>query len=378
MPKAFPTKLSLYIKKILLGLFLLGVFLTGAAGTYLYFSLSGVFVKNNQKLNLFGTPTIKPNYELQSSFNILLLGYGGAGHDGGNLSDVLIVMHINPDKKDITLISVPRDLWVEIPIRSDISENHKINATYAIGGDDKKYGLKEPQYKGEAGGGNMAKKVVSGAIGMPVDHFVAVDFGGFKKIVDTFGGLDVDVPVTFDDYFYPIKGAENDTCGKSATEIAKLHELYSDTQLHHQFECRYENIHFDKGKNNMDGETALKFVRSRASAQHGGDFARSQRQQALLLAIKEKLISMEAIKKVDELFAEFSKTVRTDLDLETIKTIAAILGSSGNYNIKYVSLNEDNVLVASKSLDGQFILIPKAGEGVWSNVHKFILDEINK
>lgn len=222
----------------------------------------------------------------------------------------------------------------------------------------------------------MAKKVIGEVFGMTPDYFLAVDFGGFKNIIDILGGVEVNVPVTFDDSFYPIKGKENDTCGKSIGEIAGFHSLYKDTELHHQFECRYENIHFDKGVKHMDGDTALKFVRSRASLEHGGDFARSERQQAVLLGVKEKLFSMNAIKKIDELYNEFAKMIETDLDLKTIKGLVAIWGKPEEYKISFVGLNEENVLVSTKSLDGQFILVPKEGEDVWSGVQKFIYEQI--
>ena len=364
-----------FIKRFLLVLLFALSFSTGLFASYFYLNFSKVFIKTPKDVLLEDNASSNlPD----GTYNILLLGYGGAGHDGGNLSDVIIVVNINPERKKLTLISIPRDLWVEIPVRSDIKEKYKINAAYAIGSDDKKYPLKEPQYKGETGAGVMAKKVVTESIGLPIHYFLAVDFESFKKIVDTLGEIEVDVPVTFDDYFYPIKGRENDTCGKSAAEIARLHGLYSDTELHHQFECRYEHIHFDSGKVKMDGETSLKFVRSRASAQHGGDFARSQRQQAVLVAMKSKLISIYAARKIDELFNEFGNLVRTDLDTSAVKDLSKILGKPEDYKISFIGLNEDNVLLASKSLDGQFILIPKEGEGVLTGVHKFIFDELNK
>ena len=128
----------------------------------------------------------------------------------------------------------------------------------------------------------------------------------------------------------------------------------------------------------MDGTMALKYVRSRHSDQHGGDFARSQRQNALLLALKEKLFSFTATKKADEIFNQFASSLRTDLDLNAILSLAENVGDQNEYKIKYISLNDENVLTSTKSLDGQFILIPKEGEGVWSNVHKFITAEINK
>ncbi len=72
-----------------------------------------------------------------------------AGHDGGTLTDSIIVFNINPKKRQVVIITVPRDTWVKIPIRSDISKNFKINHAYAIGLSDTAYPLKEPQYRGE-------------------------------------------------------------------------------------------------------------------------------------------------------------------------------------------------------------------------------------
>ncbi len=312
---------------------------------------------------------------LKRSFNILLLGYGGEGHEGGTLSDAMLIINLDSRKK-VNIISIPRDIWVDIPIRSDISQKFKINHAYAIGLNDPLYPLKEPQYKGEFGGGNLAKKVVEDVTGLSIDYFIAVDFSGFKEIIDILGGIEVDVPVTFDDYFYPIKGKENDTCGKSQGEILRIQSLYSDTELHHQFECRYEHIHFEKGLTRMDGETALKFVRSRSSQQHGGDFARGERQKAVLLGIKDKLLSLGVIEKLDEMFGVLVKMVKTDLDLKAVKDLYEILGNPGEYKINYISINTSNVLVSTKSLDGQFILISKEGEGIWLGVQNYIRERM--
>ncbi|MCL4387196.1 LCP family protein [Patescibacteria group bacterium] len=346
-------------------------FVVGLAGGYFLPGLSKIFVKKEN----IQTPQVVEKLDVLDSYNILLLGYGGAGHDGGNLSDVVMVLNVNPKEKKAVFVSIPRDLWVEIPVRSDLKEHHKINAAYAIGSDDKKFPLKEPQYKGESGAGTMAKEVVGEVIGVPIEYFIAVDFEGFKKIADTLGGVDVDVPVTFDDYFYPVKGLENETCGKTGDEITQLHQKFSGFDLEKQFECRYEHIHYDKGKNHMDGESVLKFVRSRHSNEHGGDFARSQRQQAVILALKEKLLSLNSAKNFDDIYKEFTKMLRTDLDLKKSKDLASIFGEPEDYKISFLSLSTDNVLVATKSLDGQFILIPKEGEGVWTGIQKFIFDQ---
>jgi len=350
------------------------IFLVSATASFRYLSYKGALVEETSEEKVERTtPTA---FSLQDEINIVLLGYGGAGHDGGTLSDSIIVFNLNPEKKRVVIIAVPRDTWVNIPIRSDISKNFKINHAYAIGLSDTVYPLKEPQYKGKEGAATLVKEIVEDVIGMPVQYYLAVDFEGFKNIIDILDGVNVNVPVTFDDNFYPIKGAENDTCGKSSSEFDKLHQLYSDTELHHQFECRYEHIHYDAGESFMDGESALKFVRSRASAQHGGDFARSERQRAVLTGIKDKLLSMNAVKKIDELFNQFVKIVRTDLDLKTAKELAVFVGNPDDYKISFVGLSEENVFTATKSLDGQFILIPKEGEDLFSGVHTYIREKI--
>lgn len=372
MPIDTIRKLKSSLRKIFLVLLFVSSFLIGAVGSYIYLSLSGIFVKSQT----IDTSEDKQAIPPEGSYNVLLLGYGGAGHDGGNLSDALIVVSVNPEAEKVSLISIPRDLWVEIPIRSDISQSFKINHAYAIGLDDRLYPLKEPQYKGEGGGATLAKKVVGEVAGMQINFLLAVDFEGFKNIIDSLGGVEVDVPVAFDDYFYPIKGRENDTCGKSAAEIARLHEKFTDTALHHQFECRYEHIYFAAGSKSMDGEVALKFARSR-SGTHGGDFARSERQHSLLTGVKDKLLSIYSVGKVDELFNQFVRMVKTDLDLATVRNLAQILGNPQYYKLKFVGLSEDNVLVSTKSLDGQFILIPKEGEGIWTGVQNYIFEQIS-
>ncbi len=330
--------------------------------------------KSDEVKDVNATPIIGKS----ESINFLLLGYGGAGHDGGNLSDVIMVVNINSSKKEATFISIPRDLWAEIPVRSDLKQNFKINAAYAIGNDDKRYGLKEPQYRGDTGAGNLAKKVVSDVTGLQIKKYIAVDFENFKKIIDTLGGIEVDVPVTFNDNFYPIKGQENATCGFSLEKITELHQKYTGDSLNQQFTCRYEQLHFDKGIKKIDGESALKFVRSRHASEDGGDFARSRRQKAVLLGIKDKLISLYAVKKINELYDEFKGLVRTDLDVTGAKTLAEVMGQPKDYKLKFIGLSTDNVLLATKSLDGQFILIPKGGENVWRGIQKYIYDEISK
>ena len=360
--------------KVLFSLIFIAIFLISFVSTFVILNYKSSIVEKPQKLSTKEDIQIK---KIEGEINILLLGYGGAGHEGGTLSDSILILNLNTEKKHAALIAIPRDTWIELPIRSDLRQYHKINAAYAIGNDHAKYPLKEPLYQGEGGGGEMAKYAASQVVGMPIDYFVSVSFDGFSDAIDILGGIEVDVPVTFDDYFYPVKGLENESCGKSAGEIAELSSTQSGFELEKQFECRYEHLHFDKGKTVMDGESALKFVRSRHSSEHGGDFARGQRQQAVLFGIKDKLLELGAADDAVSFFNKFSDVIKTDIDEEALLSLIASLGNTSDYSVKEVNLTEENVFSATKSLDGQFILIPKLGEGIWSGVQSYVREEIS-
>lgn len=349
------------------------VFFSSGALSYFFLGRLGI----NTKITSVDLtkPIITP--DPRSYYNILLLGYGGAGHSGGGLSDALTVANIDFEKKKITLISVPRDLWVEIPVRSDIKENHKINFAFAIGGDDRAYPLKEPKYVGEHGGGEMAKYVVSQVIGMPINYYIAVDFGGFERAIDALGGIEVDVPKTFNDYFYPVRGLENEPCGKTPEEIASLTNTLSGFELEKQFPCRYEQLRFEAGENTMGGTTALKFVRSRHSNEHGGDFARSERQKAVLFGVRDKLLSLGGVPKAPEFFDQLVSMVKTDLNKNIIRGLIENHADAEDYSVSTIYLTTENVFRETRSSDGQFILLPKEGED-WSEVQNFVARELLK
>lgn len=354
------------------------LFLLAATSSYFFAKNSPLFQKETinpiptEEPNQVGEdplPSYQPVQKEDSIYTTVLLGYGGAGHDGGTLSDSIILIEADPSTKKASIISIPRDLWVTIPTDFNNTSYNKINAAYSVGLDDIRYPNKRPEFKGKNGGGNLAKSVVSQIIGANVDYFAAVDFEKFIKIVDTLGKIEVDVPGTFDDYFYPVKGLENETCGKSAEEIAVFHSKYSGFELEKQFICRYEHLHFDKGLTTIDGESALKFVRSR----HGdSDFGRSERQFAVLEAINRKLIPLSAFSKGESLLNTLFGMVKTDLSVNKIYEIYQILGEAGGYKVTKIHLSEDNTLIAKKGPQGQYILIPKAGINNYTEIQNII------
>lgn len=341
-------------QKILLGILMVGIFGLGFLITYLSLKMSNVFVKNpfvSPTPNTFAQTSPKPIDETRSEkgvYNLVLLGYGGAGHDGSLLTDSIIVVHVDTNAKKIVFISIPRDLWY--------TGDHKINAEASINGF------------------NNVGGAIKNITGLPINYFVMVDFGGFVKVINSLGGITSNVPATFDDPFYPIAGQENNTCGKTETEIQDLKNKYSGYNLETQFTCRYEHLHFDKGETNLNGDTALKFVRSR----HGdSDFGRSQRQFAVLSGIGSKLISFQMANKFDDIVNTISQIVKTDLDAGTIKSLIEILGDPKAYSTKQIQLTIDNVLNEGKSNDGAYILIPKSGNLNYSGIKDYIKSNIN-
>jgi len=264
--------------------------------------------------------------------NILLLGVRGEGQEGPDMTDTMIFASIRHSDGQITLISIPRDLW------SDVIKT-KVNSAYHLG------------FSKEAtsGGILLSKTAVSELSGTPVHYAVIVDFSLFTRFIDALGGVDIDVPNTFDDYKYPVFGKENDPCD-------------GDTQTL----CRYEHLHFEKGLQHMDGVTALKYVRSRQSADlsEGTDFARSRRQEQLISAVKLKLFSQPP-KKYLELFRLVKSSVITDLSPQNYLPLGKILFKSRKIPLQSYSINQDNILVnpaASEKYNYQWVLIPKGGD----------------
>ena len=336
------------MKKLLIPFFISLILAVVFVGSFLAGKLSKIFVKSEsgQTMENVASPTPLPPKE--GEVTVLLLGYGGAGHEGGTLTDSIILLTADIKSKRASLISIPRDLWLG---------DAKINFAYSKGIE-------------------TAKNAAATVTGISPTYFVAVDFNQLQKIIDLLGGIEVDVPKTFDDYFYPVRGKELDLCGKSPEEMQAVHQKYSGFDLEKQFECRYEHLHFNQGLVKMTGGEAVKFVRSRHSSQHGGDFARSERQFATLEGLKDKLVSLNVIPKGGKIVDGISAFVKTDLTPQRISELLGLVGQPSEYAIKEIHLTEDNVLKATTGAGGQFILVPRAGNNNFTEIRKFIQEQI--
>lgn len=300
--------------------------------------------------------------------NILLLGNAGAKHDGATLTDSIIIASYHYDTKKVTMFSVPRDMWVD-------SISAKVNTVY-------QNGLRQ------GNGLAYSKQVYSDLMGIPMHYVLRLDFKGFEQAIDAVGGIAVTVPRTFDDYNYPITGKEKDLCGLQEKEV----ELSAEDALKYNlpigkqkvfmndaeqiatdeamFGCRFEHLHFDAGVVALNGEEALKFVRSRKGTNNeGSDFARSRRQQLVIQAFREKALSLSTLAnpvKVTGLISALGNSFETDIPLDQYPDFYALSKNvEGTNSIVLGDLGEGKTFLETPpaaQYGGAYVLVPPGGD----------------
>lgn len=359
---SFKQKKSMHLKTIAISAFVIGIFLFT---TYAFLP----HVKNFWN-NFFKGPSIVMSFlkndpkELKQDddiTNILLIGIdkrssepytykgvNGTEEKNGFLADTIIIASYSHVDHSVSMLSIPRDLWVEIPAFKDVyKQSTKINNAYSIG----------DMYGYDGAGLTLMKQVVSNILGIPIHYTARVDFQGFIKGVDVLGGVDINVDNTFDDYMYPREGYEN----------APMYE-------------RFIHLHFDTGIQHMDGETALRYARSRQGTNgEGSDFARARRQQKVILAVREKATKLnlfDSLSKVSSLLETFGQSVETNIDLSEMMLFYKLGKDFNPDDVKtYVLDNGDSEasLLYHPPLEqfgGGWVLLPKGNN--WTIVQDFV------
>jgi polyisoprenyl-teichoic acid--peptidoglycan teichoic acid transferase len=260
--------------------------------------------------------------------NILLLGVGGAGHDGPELTDTIIFGSLKPSTKEVGLISIPRDLTVNIPDYGYRKINH-VNA----------FAENEKRGSGPAATADMVENI----LGENVHYTVKVDFSGFEEIIDDLGGIDVYVERSFSDGTYPL----DDGLGS------------------------VESVSFTEGWMHMDGATALKFARSRhGSNGEGSDFARAARQQKILLAVKDKSLSLGVLLnpgKLNRILGTIQDNVDTNLTLWEMMRFVKYVPDISPEKIAMHVLDNRSGLLYETHINSAYVLLPY--EEDWSELH---------
>ncbi|MDQ3238891.1 MAG: LCP family protein [bacterium] len=377
-PQVRTTSIAIRFNKwvVLFGMLL---FLFSVSGYYIWSLLSGLKVKATEFLkapNAVVSFVVNKDPQILNEdgrTNIALLGIGGKGHDGPFLTDTIIVASINIKTGSAVLFSMPRDIWVS-------GTSSKLNAVYA-------YGVE----KGEGVGLKQIKSELSEVLGIPIHYGLRMDFSGFEKMIDMVGGLDIIVDTPFTDTLYPISGKERDMCGLREVEVKiateggeRLEKGYIDANNTsvpkdaNPFACRYEILTFKKGPVSLNGKTALKFVRSRhGNNGEGSDFARSRRQEKIIAALKESILSAETLinpTKVGPLLNTFGSSIETDIAPTDYGEFFKIVQKAKDAKIESHSVSADGdnpLLVVPGDLGlyrGAYVLIPSKGADMWGDV----------
>jgi LCP family protein required for cell wall assembly len=257
-------------------------------------------------------PESAPDWSQKERVNILLLGVDQRRTEEGPWrSDTMIIATVDPKTMTAGAISIPRDLYVEIPGYGD----RRINMAHFLG----------DAYDYPGGGPGLAMKTIEHNLGIPVHYYVRVDFQGFRDIIDYLGGITIDVEEEIWDYKYP------------------------DGQL------GYTTVHIPKGRQLMNGRTALQYARTR----HGGtDFDRLRRQQQVLMAIRDRALRLDLLPKLPMLASTMSHTVRTNLQLGEIVTLGQIGAQIDAEDIRFAVIDE-TMTVPILLEDGADVLFPK-------------------
>jgi len=280
--------------------------------------------------------------ETNGRINVLLAGYSAddTGHAGAELTDSIMILSINLTTKQAEIISVPRDLYVEIPGYG----YSKINAAYEYGQSEN---FSESGYA--SGGMGLLEKVIETNLGVHSNYYALINYTAFKDAVNAVDGVTVDI---------------------ESTDARGLYDSNTGIKL-------------SNGSNTLDGTAALALARSRGDGayEYGfpqGDFNRTQNQQLILMALKDKLSDTSIIAnplKIGSLADALGDNVKTDMTIGEIETFYQKVKGISDSNMNSVTLNSvdgQNLLTDYTTANGQSALIPKAGVDNFTDIQSAI------
>lgn len=286
--------------------------------------------------------------------SVLLVGIDTRDASSGlKNTDSMIIATYNYDTKNITMISVPRDMYVKVPNDTWYT---KVNALYAIGENKKK-----------GNGLNFLKGALENITGIPIQYYAMIDLQGFRSVIDIMGGITVNVQNSFTDYCYP---AEKDS--KSVHFCDLINGMA-------------ETITFNQGEQKMNGATALKYSRSRHSSDNGegSDFYRARRQQNVLVAIRNKILSSDTLlnpKKVLDIIQALQDNLQlsefTSEDLQAAINLGLSQKESKGGMYSFVTDpnfgNKKIFTTQGFNIGNLYVIGPRAGLDNYKDVHAAI------
>jgi len=283
--------------------------------------------KNSALGSLFGS--VSSSQPEDGRVNVLLLGMRGANMPGGGLlADSIIVASLDTKNNKVAMISVPRDLYVQIP---DTTERGKINSVYS-----------HWESGGKGQGIPKMEAMLQTITGLKIDHAIVINFAGFQKLIDAVGGVDVRMPKGFAETQQFVEGNE---CGGSFT--------------------------LPIGTNHLNGEKALCYARARVQT---NDFDRSKRQQVILKALKDKMTSLGTLadfNKVNNILNIIGDNVKTDMTPDEMKGFYEQYSNMKDADIvqRVFENSEKGLLMVPEAGTGLgYVLVPRAGQDNYSQL----------
>ena len=250
--------------------------------------------------------------------NILLIGVGGEGHDGANLTDTMIVASLNHADNLVSMISIPRDLYVE---NEKVGWGTRLNSIYEYVLDssgDPDVAMKELETE------------IEKILDVDIHYYAKIDFQGFEEVVDALGGITIEVGETIIDDAYPAQAGSD---------------------------YLFDPFYLEAGIQELDGETTLKYVRSRHNS---SDFDRAAKQQQVLEALKDKALSMGVLAnpgKIKDVYWAISRNFESDMSLaEMVSLVGFAEKLTGDSVLSAVLKEEANKM-------GGFLYTPPREEG---------------
>jgi LCP family protein required for cell wall assembly len=257
-----------------------------------------------------------PRWNGHERVNVLLLGIDQReGEEGPWRTDTILILTLDPVTMSAGMLSIPRDLWVTIP---GYDEQNRINTAHYYG----------DAYGYPGGGPTLARDTVTWNLGVPIHFFARINFTAFETLIDEIGGIDIYIPETIDDPYYPDQG------------------------------YGYDPFYLEAGQQHLDGKTALKYARTRAT--FGGDFDRGRRQQDVILAVRDQVVKLDQlprlIAKSPALMETLGDAVRTDMSLDQALQLGRLASEVDREQIVTAVIDE-NYTAAQETTDGAQVLV---------------------
>ncbi len=320
-PKSWPR----FFKKLALFTVALIVIIGGYLGYKLYATQKSVLKGGGQAAAVCtgDVPVDALHKDKLNRINILKVGIGGPSHSGPDLTDTIMIASVDTINNKVDLLSIPRDLWVQNGYGANKINSIYPNAKYASTAKDNNGKIKD--------GLNVLNKKITEITGVPIHYNVIVNFKAFKDAVNAVGGVTFYVP----------------------------ERLYDPSVA---WENGYNPVIAEKGTQSFNGKKALLYARSRETS---SDFARGERQRQLIVALKDKVLSLGTFSnpiKISNLLDSFGSNVYTNFDLTSVKCLYKHGSEIPSSNIKSLDLvTPPHGLLTTGPINGLSTVYPRAG-----------------